>query len=143
MVHVSASNLIKEYMNNEKDPIKANGLMDILQQGNMIGDETINAIMKERLSKIDCQSMGFCLEGYPRTEGQNSFLKNVLKIKPDIIFILECPDDVISSRLKLYRQDPITGRMYSQTDIKQINQANLEHRLKDLDNESDEIIKTR
>lgn len=33
--------------------------------------------------------------------------------------------------------------MYSQTEIKQINQANLEHRLKDLDNESEEIIKTR
>ena len=143
MVHISASNLIKEHLNNEKNPIEASRLKEVLQHANMIPDDFVNTAMKERLSKIDCRSMGFCLEGYPRTEAQNSFMKNVLRLKPDIIFVLDCPDHVIHSRLKLYRQDPITGRMYSQTEIKQINQANLEHRLKDLDNESEEIIKTR
>lgn len=143
MAHISASNLIKEHLNNEKNPIEVNRLKEILQNANMIGDDIINRIMQERLSKIDCRSMGFCLEGYPRTEGQNNFLRDVMKIKPDLIFVLDCPDHVIQSRLKLYRQDPITGRMYSQTEIKQINQANLEHRLKDLDNESETVIKTR
>jgi adenylate kinase len=78
MVHISASNLVKEYSNNEKNPIEANRLREVLQNANMVGDDIINRIMKERLSKVDCRSMGFCLEGYPRTEAQNNYMKNVL-----------------------------------------------------------------
>lgn len=68
MAHISASNLIKEHLNNERNPIEANRLKEILQNANMVGDDVINRIMQERLSKIDCRAMGFCLEGYPRTE---------------------------------------------------------------------------
>ena len=46
----------------------------------MVVDDFINSIMKDRLTRIDCQSMGVCLEGYPRTEKQNKFLKEVIQM---------------------------------------------------------------
>jgi adenylate kinase family enzyme len=87
--------------------------------------------------------MGFCLEGYPKTEEQNQYLKDIIKIRPDIVFVLDCPDHIIQQRLKKFKCDPVSGRMYSDSEIKELTSASLVNRLTDLPNETEETIKTR
>jgi len=99
MAHISTSNLIKDALNDHTDKWFANRMKENLQSGDMVVDDFINGIMKERLNRVDCKTMGFCLEGYPKTEAQNKFLKEVIKIQPDIVFVLDCPDHIIYERL--------------------------------------------
>lgn len=68
MAHISTSNLIKDSLGSHPDKLLANRIKDKLQSGDMVVDNFINNLMKTRLERIDCKSMGFCLEGYPRTE---------------------------------------------------------------------------
>lgn len=143
MVNISTSNLIKDMLGNNQDSAQVSGIKQKIESGEMISDHFVNQLMQERLSRIDCKSMGFCLEGYPRSENQNKFMKSVLEIEPDIVFVLDCPDHIIQKRLNKYKYDPISGRMYSEFEIKAINQASLENRLLDLPNETTETIKTR
>lgn len=143
MAHISTSSLIKDSLNDHDDKWFYNRMVENLQSGDIINDEFINTLMKKRLSKVDCQTMGFCLEGYPKTESQNKYLKEKIKIQPDIVFVLDCPDHIIMQRLQRYKFDPVTGRMYSEGEIKKLNSTSLLNRLTDLPDETESSIKTR
>jgi adenylate kinase family enzyme len=80
MAHISTSNLIKDALNNHEDKWFANRMKESLQSGDLVGDDFINQIMEERLNRIDCQTMGVCLEGYPRSENQNKHMQEVIKM---------------------------------------------------------------
>jgi adenylate kinase len=95
MANVSTSNLIKDMLGNSNNSSQHGTVKQKIESGEMISDHMINELMQERLSRIDCKSMGFCLEGYPRTEVQSKFMKNVLRMEPDIVFVLDCPDHII------------------------------------------------
>jgi len=49
---------------------------EIIEKGNLLPDETVNGLMKERLSEKDCEN-GFILDGYPRTIGQAKGLEEM------------------------------------------------------------------
>lgn len=68
MAHISASNLIKDALNDHQDKWFANRMKENLQTGDFVKDDFINKLMEERLTRVDCRAMGFCLEGYPRSE---------------------------------------------------------------------------
>ena len=57
--------------------------------------------------------------------------------------MLDCPDAIVMKRLQNFKFDPISGRMFSENEISRLDNKALEIRLKDLPNETDEIIKRR
>ncbi len=55
--------------------LKAKAIMDA---GNLVGDDVINGIVRERLAEDDATTAGFVLDGYPRTVGQAEALVQIL-----------------------------------------------------------------
>lgn len=54
--------------------LEAKSYMD---KGNLVPDEVVNGLVKERLQQEDCQK-GFILDGYPRTTKQAEKLDEIL-----------------------------------------------------------------
>jgi len=76
-----------------------------MDAGDLVLDELIMGIMKERLAEPDCRQ-GFILDGFPRTIPQAQALKGLmkeLKIRLDFVVSLEVPRDVILDRLTTRR----------------------------------------
>jgi len=76
-----------------------------MDAGDLVPDELIMELMKERLAEPDCRQ-GFILDGFPRTIPQAQALKTLmaeLKIRLDFVVSLEVPRDVILDRLTTRR----------------------------------------
>lgn len=103
---VDVADLVKKEMGKRgalSDALKAS-----MASGDLINDDAANDLIKARLLQPDA-GRGFILDGYPRTEGQATFLDGLLKNnglpKPKVI-LLESPDDVVTKRmLKRRRAD--------------------------------------
>lgn len=88
----------KEYMNN----------------GNLVPDEVVNGLVKERLAQADCNK-GFILDGYPRTLEQAKKLDEILKDlnkKIDKVLALVVEDKDIIERITGRRTSRKTGKIY-------------------------------
>jgi adenylate kinase len=78
--------------------VEAKGYMD---RGEYVPDDLTNALVRDRLSKPDCQD-GFLLDGYPRTIDQVHELDDILRengTKLDIVLQLTADTEEIVSRL--------------------------------------------
>ena len=84
-----------------------------MEKGENLPDHFVNRIVSERFEKKDYEALGLCLEGYPRTESQYSYLRKQLNVSPDIVLLIDYPDEVITTSYKNQRVDPNTGRVYS------------------------------
>ena len=87
--------------------LEAKSYMD---KGNLVPDEVVNGLVKERLQQEDCQK-GFILDGYPRTTKQAEKLDEILSDlgkKIDKVLALDVPNEDIIER--------ITGRRTSKKD---------------------------
>ena len=67
------------------------------ETGALVPDEVVIGIIKERLSKPDCQN-GFILDGFPRTVPQAEAL-DAMGIKLDAVLSIEVSDDKIVERM--------------------------------------------
>jgi adenylate kinase len=86
-----------------------------MDAGDLVPDELIMGIMKERLKEDDCQA-GFLLDGFPRTIPQAEQLKDLLsdlEIKLDAAVNLNVPRDVILDRLTTRRTCVGCGAIYN------------------------------
>lgn len=68
-----------------------------MKNGNLVPDELVLGIVKERLAKEDCKN-GFILDGFPRTVAQAEAL-NTLGIRLDAAVNLSVPDEAIVDRM--------------------------------------------
>ncbi|MCH5185577.1 MAG: adenylate kinase [Oscillospiraceae bacterium] len=83
---------------------------EYIDKGKLVPDETVVAIVKERLSLPDCEK-GYILDGFPRTIAQAEAIdKNGIKI--DKVLSLEVDDDVITERLSGRRECKECGATY-------------------------------
>ncbi|MFD2925215.1 adenylate kinase [Halobacillus naozhouensis] len=85
-----------------------------MDNGELVPDEVTIGIVRERLSKSDCQN-GFLLDGFPRTIAQAEALENLLKdMKESIDYVLhiEVPKDQLIERLTGRRVCPTCGATY-------------------------------
>lgn len=78
---------------------EAQGYID---KGLLVPDETVVAIVKERLSQPDCEK-GFILDGFPRTIAQAEALDKA-GVDIDKVLSLEVDDEVIIERLSGRRE---------------------------------------
>ncbi len=83
---------------------------ELIEKGQLVPDEIVIEIIKERLSEDDCKN-GFILDGFPRTIPQAEALDN-LGIKIDMALDIEVEDEVIINRLSGRRECPSCGAIY-------------------------------
>jgi adenylate kinase len=74
---------------------------ETLARGDLVPDETVIELIRERLSQPDAAS-GFVLDGFPRTMAQSDALDEMLAEigRPlSVVFELQVPDDVARERM--------------------------------------------
>jgi adenylate kinase len=70
---------------------------EFIEKGNLVPDEVVIDIVKERLAESDCKG-GFILDGFPRTVPQAIALEN-MGIAIDAVVSLEVPSEAIVERM--------------------------------------------
>jgi adenylate kinase len=87
---------------------------EYMDKGQLVPDEIILGMVKDRLSQPDCQK-GFILDGFPRTVAQAEALDKLLSEmgkKLDFALALIVPDDLLVERLTGRRTCKNCGMMY-------------------------------
>jgi adenylate kinase len=80
--HISTGDILRENINNNTSlGLKAKSYMS---KGELVPDELLITIIKDRLSKKDCEN-GFMLDGYPRTIPQADALQMILTESGEIV----------------------------------------------------------
>ena len=82
---------------------------EYMDQGQLVPDEVVIGIVKDRLADPDCQK-GYILDGFPRTVEQAKALSTFAK--SDVAINLDVPDDVLVKRLSGRRVCPLCGAPY-------------------------------
>lgn len=87
---------------------------EYMDKGQLVPDEIILGMVKERLSQPDCEK-GFILDGFPRTVAQAEALDSLLAEmgkKLDVALALVVPDELLVERLTGRRTCKSCGMMY-------------------------------
>ncbi len=82
----------------------------VMASGGLVTDETIIALVKERITDADCAN-GFLFDGFPRTIPQAEALVTA-DVPIDVVLEIHVPDDEIVKRLSGRRVHLDSGRVY-------------------------------
>lgn len=97
--HISTGDMFRAAMKDETElGLKAKSFMD---KGELVPDEVTIGIVRERLSKDDCEK-GFLLDGFPRTVPQAEALENILSDlnkKLDFCINVQVDKEILMERL--------------------------------------------
>ncbi|KAK6129642.1 hypothetical protein DH2020_036619 [Rehmannia glutinosa] len=86
LVHVAAGDLLRaEVASGTENGKRAK---EFMEKGQLVPNEIVVMMVKERLSQQDSQEKGWLLDGYPRSESQATALKK-FGFAPDIFILLE------------------------------------------------------
>ncbi|XP_075501386.1 adenylate kinase, chloroplastic isoform X1 [Primulina tabacum] len=109
LVHVAAGDLLRA----EIAASSKNGKLakEYMEKGQLVPNEIVVMMVKNRLSQQDSQEKGWLLDGYPRSASQANALKG-FGFDPDIFILLEVPEDILVERVVGRRLDPVTGKIY-------------------------------
>ncbi|MDG5788095.1 adenylate kinase [Evansella sp. AB-P1] len=110
--HISTGDMFRAAIKNGTElGLKAKAFMD---EGNLVPDEVTIGIVRERLSKEDCNN-GFLLDGFPRTVAQATALEEMLKDlgrQLDHVLYIEVPKEDLFKRLTGRWICPTCGATY-------------------------------
>ena len=81
-----------------------------MASGALVTDDTIVALVKERIAQPDCQN-GFLFDGFPRTIPQAEAMVSA-GVETDVVLEIDVPDDEIVKRLSGRRVHLDSGRVY-------------------------------
>ncbi|HLS87645.1 MAG TPA: adenylate kinase [Burkholderiales bacterium] len=82
----------------------------VMDAGQLVSDEIIVALVKERLRAPDC-ARGFLFDGFPRTLPQAEAMKTE-GVSIDYVLEIDVPDEEIVVRMSGRRTHPGSGRTY-------------------------------
>jgi len=109
---ISTGDMLRENVN--KNTALGIDAKRFMEDGELVPDEIILNMMKNRLKKKDCDN-GFILDGFPRTtiqaDGLTSLLNEINK-NIDYVLVISVKDDVIVERMGGRRVHPESGRIY-------------------------------
>jgi len=109
LVHLSTGDMLRSAASEGTElGITAKGFMD---RGELVPDELIVGIVKERIQQQDCMEQGWLLDGFPRTRAQADALQEE-GFKVDSFIFLDVPDEILIERVVGRRMDPDTGKIY-------------------------------
>ncbi len=90
----------------------AKGYMD---RGELVPDEVVIGLVKERLAQPDIRERGFLLDGFPRTVAQAEALDRLLEelgMPLEAVLNLRVDPELLARRLTLRRSCPACGAVY-------------------------------
>jgi adenylate kinase len=97
--------------------------------------------VKDRLAADDCQSKGWLLDGFPRTQAQAKALEEV-GVTADCFLFLDVPDEVLVARVVGRRTDPVTSKIYHMT-FSPPDDDEVKARLEQRSDDTEEKVKVR
>lgn len=110
LVHISTGELLREKsLVDEK-------IKNELSAGNLIDDDIIFGLLKERLNKEDCKK-GFILDGFPRTIIQAQKYDTLMKennISSNVVIFLDVDKDLAYKRVMGRVTCPKCGNVYNE-----------------------------
>ena len=106
--HISTGDMLREAI--KKETYLGQKAKEVMDAGNLVSDDLIIELVKERISESDC-SQGFLFDGFPRTIPQAEALE-VNNIQIDGVIELKVPDDEILKRMSGRRIHLDSGRTY-------------------------------
>ena len=117
--HISTGVILRKNIAEETElGLKAKGFID---RGELVPDELVINLLKNRLEESDCKERGFLLDGFPRTIDQAKALDEYLTengIKVDKVINLHVPDEEIMGRALNRRtcENPDCKEIYNMRD---------------------------
>ena len=100
VIHISTGDMLRVAVESKTElGQKAKAIMDA---GDLVSDEIINAIVAQRIEMNDVLENGFILDGYPRTAFQAQALEEELLakgLKLDLAINLEVPVSEVTQRM--------------------------------------------
>ena len=91
LCHISTGDLVRGVEGELKKEVDA-----LINKGNLISDELMFEILKERVKKSDCEK-GIILDGYPRNLNQAKTLQENFEISK--VIDMDIPDEEVLNRL--------------------------------------------
>ncbi|MFX0141641.1 MAG: adenylate kinase [Candidatus Hodarchaeota archaeon] len=108
VIHLSTGDMLRQAVREETTLGKtAKGYME---SGQLVPDELVIGIIKERLEKPDCKN-GYILDGFPRTLKQAEALDKIEKI--DTVIFIDVPFEELVHRLAGRWSCPKCGAVYN------------------------------
>jgi adenylate kinase len=109
IVHISTGDIFRENLKNETPiGLKAKQFMD---KGELVPDDIVIEMVRDRLKKDDVQNNGFILDGFPRTLSQAKALSEITGI--DLFLLLEVSRDIITKRILGRYSCKSCGKIYN------------------------------
>ncbi|XP_059631978.1 adenylate kinase, chloroplastic [Cornus florida] len=109
LVHIAAGDLLRaEVAAGSENGRRAK---ECMEKGQLVPNEIVVMMVKDRLLQSDSQENGWLLDGYPRSLSQANALKE-FGFQPDLFILLEVPEEILVERVVGRRLDPVTGRIY-------------------------------
>jgi adenylate kinase len=85
-----------------------------MDAGDLVPDEVVNEMVRERLTELDAAERGFVMEGFPRNVAQAEALDQMLSPHHvDLVIELDVPTGVVLKRLASRRVCTLCGTNYS------------------------------
>lgn len=109
VVHISTGDLLRVEIANGTD-LGAHA-KTFMERGELIPDDVIIRIVKEKVQGDECRARGWLLDGFPRTAVQAKALREA-GIHADVFLQLNVPHSVVIERVTGRRTDPQTGITY-------------------------------
>lgn len=105
--HISTGQMLRDCVA-EQTPI-GKLVQDRMKTGELISDEIVMQLVKERIAKSDCAN-GFVFDGFPRTIAQAKALDAITTL--DLIFTIRISSQILIERVKGRRTCPKCGEIY-------------------------------
>jgi adenylate kinase len=107
--HVSSGDVFRSEMAS-KTPLGIEA-QKYIDQGELVPDNLVIGMIKNKLLTSSVIETGWLLDGTPRTEPQAKALTE-MNCHPDLIIMLNVPDDILVERVCGRREDPVTKKIY-------------------------------
>jgi adenylate kinase len=100
--HISTGDMLRAAVKEGTEfGLKAKEVMD---RGDLVSDEIMGGVVRERLSQDDALDRGYVLDGFPRTVPQAKLLADITEGAPlDLVIDLVVPTEVVLERLAARR----------------------------------------
>jgi adenylate kinase len=118
--HISTGDMLRGAVKTGSD--LGGKVKEIMESGELLGDDLIMEMVAERLSEPDARARGFILDGCPRTLKQAEMLASVLAPSDlDLVIDIEVPTSQVLRRLAARRVCVDCGTNYSVSAPPRIN----------------------
>jgi adenylate kinase len=129
LAHISTGDLLREA--SKQDTEQGRLIANIMESGNLVSDDIIYSLIRDRLSKSDCKQ-GYILDGFPRNIDQAYAYENILKElnkKLGVVIYLDVDKEICKKRIVGRISCPQCGAVYNSyiDDAKPINEGICNH----------------